>query len=91
MSSSHTITLILQNGKGLHARAAAKFVKTSELYDADVRVTRSGFEVSARSIMGLMMLAARYGSEITVQASGPQASEALHALSELVANKFGED
>lgn len=91
MSSSPSVTLTLMNGKGLHARAAAKFVKTSEKFDAEVRVLRAGFDVSGRSIMGLMMLAARYGTEITVQATGSQASEALQALSDLVSSKFGEE
>lgn len=91
MSESYSIVLKIQNIKGLHARAAAKFVKTSELFKADISVTRGGSQVSALSIMGLMMLAAHYGTEITVCATGPQAQEALAALSDLVKEKFQEE
>ena len=83
--------LEIQNVKGLHARAAAAFVKTLEPFDAVVEVERIGQCVNGCSIMGLMMLAASKGTTITVSASGNQAEEALTALEELVNNKFGED
>lgn len=79
------------NIKGLHARAAAMFVKTAESFDAEVEVERSGQQVSGHSIMGLMMLAASKGTTIKVSASGNQAKEALSAIAELINNKFGED
>ncbi len=84
-------TLKIANKRGLHARAAAKFVRTAGLFDAAVRVAFKGQEVSGLSIMGLMMLAAGIGSDIELSCSGKQASEALAALSELVESKFGED
>ena len=83
--------LRIANKRGLHARAAAKFVRTAGQFDAAVRVTHGGQTVSGLSIMGLMMLAAGIGSDIEVTASGSQASEAMAALVELVSLKFGED
>lgn len=84
-------TVTICNAKGLHARASAKFVETADSFDADIKVSRDGQTVNAISIMGLMMLAAAKGSDITLQASGPQAAPALDALEALVANKFGEE
>jgi phosphocarrier protein HPr len=79
------------NQRGLHARASAKFVQTVEKFDADVHVSRSGESVGGTSIMGLMMLAAGPGTEITVEASGNDAIEVLAALELLVNGRFGED
>ena len=84
-------TLSIANKRGLHARAAAKFVRTAGQFDANVRVSFKGQEVSGLSIMGLMMLAAGIGSEIELSCSGRQAVEAMAALSALVESKFGED
>ncbi len=84
-------TLEIQNKKGLHARAAAAFVKAIEDLDADVTVERIGQTVSGCSIMGLMMLAAAKGTTIKVNCSGNQAKEALDALTLLVNSKFGEE
>ena len=81
----------IANKRGLHARAAAKFVRTAGQFDAAVRVSFKGQEVSGLSIMGLMMLAAGIGSEIELVCSGKQAAEAMQALSTLVNDKFGED
>lgn len=83
--------LEIKNRKGLHARAAAAFVKTIENINADVKVERIGQEVDGCSIMGLMMLAAAKGTTIKVTCSGTQAKEALEALTTLIDNKFGED
>ncbi len=83
--------LTIQNRKGLHARAAAAFVKAIENLDAEVTVERIGQEVSGCSIMGLMMLAAAKGTTIKVTCSGKQAQEAMDALSTLINNKFGEE
>ncbi len=83
--------LEIQNKKGLHARAAAAFVKAIEDLDAEVSVERIGQCVSGCSIMGLMMLAAAKGTTISVTAKGKQAKEALEALTKLINNKFGED
>ncbi len=84
-------TLSIANKRGLHARAAAKFVRTAGQFDANVRVSFKGQEVSGLSIMGLMMLAAGIGSEIELSCSGRQAAEAMAALSTLVEGKFGEE
>jgi len=94
MSSATTAPLqrdlAIRNQKGLHARAAARFVQCTERFDAEILVTKDGTTVGGTSIMGLMMLAAAAGSTIQVSASGPQAEEALEALSELIADRFGE-
>ena len=84
-------TLAIGNKRGLHARAAAKFVRTAGQFDAAVRVSFKGQDVSGLSIMGLMMLAAGIGSSIELFCSGRQALEAMSALSALVEGKFGED
>ena len=84
-------TLAIANKRGLHARAAAKFVRTVGQFEATVRVSFKGQQVSGLSIMGLMMLAAGIGSSIELSCSGRQAAEAMAALSALVESKFGED
>ena len=84
-------TLRITNKRGLHARAAAKFVRTVGQFDCQVRVTFKGEEVSGLSIMGLMMLAAGIGSAIDVICSGRQAVEVMAALSTLIEGRFGEE
>ena len=83
--------LTIVNRKGLHARASARFVRTAECFDADIKVVRDGQSVNGNSIMGLMMLGAGPGSTILVQATGKQAREALDAITVLVENGFDED
>jgi len=83
--------LTIKNKRGLHARAAAKFVKCAEKFNAEILVSREENHVSGTSIMGLMMLSASKGTSIKVMASGEQANDALAALIDLVADKFGED
>lgn len=85
------ITLPIINERGLHARASAKFVKTAEQFDAHITVTHCGESVGGTSIMGLMMLAASRGCSIDVSAEGPQAEDALEAIADLLANRFGEE
>lgn len=85
------VDLTVQNKKGLHARAAATFVKSLESIDAKVFVSRLGQTVSGNSIMGLMMLAASKGSVIHITASGKQASKAIEILTLLINSKFGEE
>jgi phosphocarrier protein len=82
--------LPILNQRGLHARAAARFVKTAEGFDARITVAKDGVEVSGLSIMGLMMLAASLGTEIEVASSGPEAERAMAALVALVEAKFDE-
>jgi len=89
VSLSRTVEIV--NERGLHARASAKFVKLASGFDAEVTVSRDGQGVDARSIMGLMMLAAGIGSSIDISAEGPQAAEALDALVALVAARFDEE
>ena len=79
------------NQRGLHARAAARFVKTAGQFDAEVLVRKNGTEVSGRSIMGLMMLAAAPGTVVELAATGPQAEAAVTALTKLIECKFDEE
>jgi phosphocarrier protein HPr len=79
------------NKRGLHARASAKFVQTVERFNSDVTVTRCGETVGGRSIMGLLTLAAAQGTTITVTAKGPDSSDCLQAIDDLLANRFGEE
>ena len=79
------------NKRGLHARAAAKFVKLAGQFAAELTVTKDGVAVSGLSIMGLMMLAAGPGTELSIRAEGQDALAALDALAGLVAAKFDED
>ena len=84
-------TVGICNQRGLHARASAKFVKLASSFESEVRVTRDGVTVDARSIMGLLMLCAGNGCSIDISAEGSDAQEAIDALGELVARKFDED
>ena len=85
-----TRRLLIVNERGLHARAAAKFVATAGSFTSEITVYKDGTSVSGRSIMGLMMLAAGPGSTITVSAAGSDAGAALDALASLVGNRFDE-
>jgi len=91
-SSSEALSrwVTIRNQRGLHARAAAKFVKLAGTFAAEVSVQKGDMTVSGASIMGLMMLAAGPGTTITVEASGPQAAEVVDALEQLVAGRFTE-
>jgi phosphocarrier protein HPr len=79
------------NQRGLHARAAAKFVKLASQFDAEVEVRRGDLTANGRSIMGLMMLSAGVGNDVEVSAAGPQAEAALAAVLDLIGRKFDED
>lgn len=85
------VTVDICNQRGLHARASAKFVKLASSFESEIRVTRDGVTVDARSIMGLLMLGAGIGCGVDIEAEGPDAAEAIEALSDLVARKFDED
>jgi len=84
-------TVMIRNRRGLHARAAAKFVKLAETFAAEVTVRKNGSSVSGGSIMGLMMLAAGPGTQVTIEAVGAQAAEAVAALAALVDGAFDEE
>jgi phosphocarrier protein len=78
------------NKHGLHARPAAEMVKAASKFKSDITISRDDLEVNGKSIMGVMMLAAEFGATITLKATGPDADDALDALSSLVAARFGE-
>jgi phosphocarrier protein len=80
----------IQNKLGLHARAAAKLTQTASRFAASVWLTRNGRKVNAKSIMGVMMLAAGRGSRVSIETEGADAEAALEALVGLVNDKFGE-
>ena len=84
-------TVNIVNRLGLHARAAAKLVTLASKFEADVRVRKETREVSGKSIMGVMMLAAAKGSSITLIAEGEDEQQALEELSQLIAERFGEE
>ena len=78
------------NNLGLHARASAKLTQLAARFDSDVQVTRNGRKVNAKSIMGVMMLAAGKGSKITLEIAGPDEEQAMEALCALIHDCFGE-
>lgn len=82
--------LKIENIKGLHARASAKLVELVESFDAEATVSKDGETTSGDSIMGLLMLAASIGTTIEVETRGPQSAALLAAITQLVADKFGE-
>ena len=83
--------IIIQNKHGLHARPAAQLVKIAGKFTSDIKVVKDGLEVNGKSIMGIMMLAAEPGSEITIIIDGEDEQDAMNALKELIENKFYEE
>ncbi len=83
--------VIINNARGLHARASAQFVTCARGYDARVEIAANGQSVSADSIMEILMLAAAKGTRLTISATGRQAAEVIAALSSLVEDGFGEN
>ena len=84
-------TVAIVNKLGLHARAAARLVTLASKFEADVRIRKDGREVSVKSIMGVMLLAAANGAENTLIADGDDARQALDEMAQLVADRFGEE
>ena len=84
-------TLTICNKRGLHARAAAKFVQTAERFDAHIEVSKDGQTVTGTSIMGLMMLAASKGTTIDISVSGPEALAAMEEITALIKAGFHEE
>lgn len=82
---------IIRNQRGLHARAAVKFAKLVDEYDADIRVVKENMAACGRSIMGLMMLAAGPGTKLELQARGKDAEQAIEAVAALIERKFDEE
>ena len=85
------VKVAIVNARGLHARASAKFVETAAKFRSEITVMKDDHSVSGRSIMGLMMLAAAKGSIVELVAKGPDAREAIAALTSLIAARFQED
>ncbi len=81
----------IKNQLGLHARAAASFVKVANRFSSEIIVSKESTKVNGKSIMGVLMLAAAKGMVINIEAIGDDAEEALEALSNLIENKFGEE
>jgi phosphocarrier protein len=88
MERNRTVAIV--NKRGMHARAAARFAGTAATFTSQISVRRGELTANGKSIMGLMMLAAPQGTEITIQAEGPDADQALEALVALVSGRFGE-
>jgi phosphocarrier protein HPr len=88
MTTERTVQIV--NRQGLHARPAAEVVKTASKFQSDITIVREDLEVNGKSIMGVMMLAAECGAELVVRADGPDSEQAVQAIADLVARKFGE-
>lgn len=84
-------SFVIKNKLGLHARAAALLVQKANQFACEIKIEKDGLEVNAKSIMGVMMLAAAKDSRVTVKAEGTDSQEALKELGELFENKFGEE
>ena len=82
--------ITISNKLGLHARASAKLTKLAGSFRSEVHLSRAGRRINAKSIMGVMMLAAGLGSEVEIETDGPDEQEAMQALRELIEGKFGE-
>lgn len=82
---------LIRNRLGLHARAAGLLVRAANRYQAEISIEKDGMVANAKSIMGVMMLAAAVGSRVKIKAEGPDARKAVRALGRLIDKKFGED
>ena len=80
----------IRNKLGLHARASARLVSTASQFSSEIQLIKDNIEVNAKSIMGIMMLAASKGTELLLRAEGSDADSALNAIEELINNRFGE-
>ena len=83
--------LTIKNKLGMHARAASLFVQTAHQFDSDITIAKGEQEVNAKSIMGILILAAACGSEVTIKARGSDAPAALDAIEDLIERKFDEE
>lgn len=81
----------IENRLGLHARPAALIVRTAAQFVSEIHLVKDGLQVDSKSIMGVMMLAAAYGSEIIIRAKGPDKEAAVDALESLIQSKFDEE
>ena len=80
----------IRNKLGLHARASAKLTQLAARYQSDVQMSRNGRKVNAKSIMGVMMLAAGKGTKVVIETDGPDESDAMDAIVSLIGDCFGE-
>lgn len=83
--------ITIMNKLGLHARPAAQLVQNASKFESEIKLKRHNLEVNAKSIMGVMMLAAELGSKITIMAEGPDEKEAVEAIALVIKSKFGEE
>ena len=83
-------TILISNKLGLHARASAKLTKLAGSFQSEVHLSRNGRRVNAKSIMGVMMLAAGMGTEITIETDGPDEQAAMAGIRGMIEDKFGE-
>lgn len=83
--------VLIQNERGLHARAAAQFVQLAAKFACEVSLSKEGNTVNGKSVMGVLMLVAPKGTTVTIKATGERAAEAVAALAKMVDDKFGED
>jgi phosphocarrier protein HPr len=88
MMTERSVQIVNRNG--LHARPAAEVVKAAAKFKSEITIVRDDLEVNGKSIMGVMMLAAEFGATLTIRANGPDAQQAVDAIAELIAQKFGE-
>ena len=84
-------TVLIVNKLGLHARAAAKFVTLASSFESDIQLAKNSQQVNGKSIMGVMMLAASKDTELELTADGSDETTAIKKISELIADRFGED
>jgi len=84
-------TMTITNKLGMHARPAAQVVQRATKFESEIKLRRDNIEVNAKSIMGVMMLAAEMGAKITIIASGPDEKEAVEAIGRVIQAKFGEE
>lgn len=91
MADTSEKTVLIQNERGLHARAAAQFVQLAAKFPCDITVSKDVHQVNGKSVMGVLMLVAPKGTTVTVRATGEKAAEAVAALAKLIDDKFGED
>jgi len=87
----HRADTVIVNKLGLHARPSAKVTQLASKYQSEVWMTKGARRINAKSIMGVMMLAAAKGTSVSVEATGPDEVEAVTALCDLIANGFGEE
>ena len=88
--SAATATFEIVNELGLHARAAVKLTQLAQKFPCEVVVSREGQTANGKSVMGVLLLCGSKGTKLTVKATGPQAEEAVDAIGQLIANRFGE-